>query len=240
MTNRRSSFDVLVLGAGSAGCVLASRLSEDPDRSVCLVEAGPDHGAYDEGRWPADLLSANELATSHDWGFSGGWSSWRAKVVGGCSAHNGCFVAWGAPADFDEWGEAGNPGWSEAALEPYRRRVSDVLRVRTSRVEDLEPFMRAGLEAAAEIGLPILEDFDDPRAVEGAAAIKVNAVGDVRWNAAFAYLDPCRGRPNPTLVPDALVDRLRLDGERATGAIVRVESGEVEITADLVVLAAGA
>src|SRR6478672_1887746 len=229
MTNRRSSFDVLVLGAGSAGCVLASRLSEDPDRSVCLIEAGPDHGAYDEGRWPADLLYANELATSHDWG-----------VVGGCSAHNGCFVAWGAPGDFDEWEEAGNPGWSQAEIEPYRRRVSDVLRVRTSRVEDLEPLMRAGLEAAAEIGLPILEDFDDPRAVEGAAAIKVNAVGDVRWNAAFAYLDPCRGRPNLTLVPDALVDRLRLDGERATGAIVRVESGEVEITADLVVLAAGA
>jgi choline dehydrogenase len=240
MTNRRSSFDVLVLGAGSAGCVLASRLSEDPDRSVCLIEAGPDHGAYDEGRWPGDLLYANELATSHDWGFAGGWSSWRAKVVGGCSAHNGCFVAWGAPADFDEWEEAGDPGWSDSALEPYRRRAFNMLRVRRSRVEDLEPFMRAGLQAAAEIGLPILEDFDDPAAVEGAAAINVNAVGDLRWNAAFAYLDPCRGRPNLTLVPDALVDRLQLDGERATGAIVRVDDGEREISADLIVLAAGA
>jgi choline dehydrogenase len=240
MPNERSSFDVLVLGAGSAGCVLASRLSEDPGRSVCLVEAGPDHGAYDEGRWPADLLYANELATSHDWGFAGGWSSWRAKVVGGCSAHNGCFVAWGSPADFDEWEEAGNRGWSHAAIEPYRRRASDMLRVRGSRVEDLEPFMRVGLDAAAEIGLPLLDDFDDPLAVEGAAAIKVNAVGDVRWNAAFAYLDPCRERPNLTIVPDALVDRLRLDGERATGAIVRVEGREREITADLIVLAAGA
>jgi choline dehydrogenase len=240
MTNGRSSFDVLVLGAGSAGCVLASRLSEDPDRSVCLIEAGPDHGAYDEGRWPADLLYANELATSHDWGFAGGWSSWRAKVVGGCSAHNGCFVAWGAPADFDEWEEAGNPGWSDAAFEPYRRRATEMLRVRRSRVEDLEPFMRAGLEASAEIGLPILDDFDDPRAAEGAAAINVNAVGDLRWNAAFAYLDPCRGRSNLTLVPHALVDRLRLDGDRATGAIVRVANGEREISADLIVLAAGA
>jgi len=240
MTNGRSSFDVLVLGAGSAGCVLASRLSEDPDRSVCLVEAGPDHGAYDEGRWPADLLYANELATSHDWGFAGGWSSWRAKVVGGCSAHNGCFVAWGAPADFDEWEEAGNGGWSHATVEPYRRRAFDMLRVRRSQVEDLEPFMQAGLKAAAEIGIPILEDFDDPGAVEGAAAINVNAVGDLRWNAAFAYVDPCRARPNLTVVPHALVDRLQLDGERATGAIVRVDGSEREISADLIVLAAGA
>ena len=78
--------------------------------------------------------------------------------------------------------------------------------------------MRAGLDAAVEIGLPLLEDFDDPKISEGAAPIPVNAIGDVRWNAAFAYLDPARERPNLTIVPDAVVDRLRFDGDRAVGA----------------------
>ncbi len=234
------AYDVAVLGGGSAGCVLASRLSEDPARSVCLIEAGPDYGAYADGRWPKDLLYANELATSHDWGIAGGWSSWRSKVLGGCSAHNGCFVAWPSPADFDGWAELGNPGWSAEALEPYRRRGEEMLRVRPSLVDDLEPFMRAGLEAAAEVGLPLLEDFDDPRALEGAAPIRVNAIGDVRWNAAFAYLDPGRGRPNLTIIPDAVIDRLRFEGDRAVGTIVHVDGDELEVAADLVVLAAGA
>ena len=234
------AYDVAVLGGGPAGCVLASRLSEDPERSVCLIEAGPDYGPYAAGRWPQDLTYANELATSHDWGIAGGSPSWRAKVVGGCSAHNGCFITWGSPADIDEWSEAGNPKWSSDVLEPYRRRGLEMLRVRPSRVDDLEPFMRAGLDAAVEIGLPLLEDFDDPRATEGAAPILVNAIGDVRWNAAFAYLDPARERPNLTIVPDAIVDRLRFDGDRATGAVVRVDGDEREIAADLVVLTAGA
>lgn len=233
-------YNVAVLGGGPAGCVLASRLSEDPGRSVCLVEAGPDYGPYAEGGWPRDLTYANELALSHDWGIAGGSASWRAKVVGGCSSHNGCFITWGSPADFDEWVDAGNPGWSFEELEPYRRRGREMLRVRPSRVDDLEPFMRAGLDAAVEIGLPLLEDFDDPRISEGAAPIPVNAIGDVRWSAAFAYLDPARERPNLTIVPDALVDRLRFDGERAVAAVVRVGGEEREIAADLVVLTAGA
>ena len=239
MTTVGGGYDVVVLGGGPAGCVLASRLSEDPGRSVCLVEAGPDYGSYEDGGWPHDLLYAHELATSHDWGLAGGWSSWRAKVIGGCSSHNGCFIAWGSPDDFDEWVAAGDPGWSYAALEPYRRRCEVMLRVRPSRVGDLEPFMQVGLDAAVESGLPLLEDFDDPDMPEGAAPIKVNAVGDVRWNAAFAYLDPARGRPNLTIVPRALVDRLQLGSDRATAAVVRLDGAEVEIAADRFVLTAG-
>jgi choline dehydrogenase len=234
------AFDVAVFGGGPAGCVLASRLSEDPSRSVCLVEAGPDYGPYADGGWPKDLTYANELALSHDWGIPGGSASWRAKVLGGCSSHNGCFITWGTPADFDEWAEAGNPGWSFDEMEPYRRRGVEMLRVRPSLDDDLEPFMRAGLDAAVEIGLPLLEDFDDPQIREGAAPIPVNAVGDVRWNAAFAYLDPARERPNLTIVPDAVVDRLRFDGDRAVGAAVRVEGEERQIAAGIVALTAGA
>jgi choline dehydrogenase len=240
MTSGHMEYDVVVVGGGPAGCVLASRLSEDSGRSVCLIEAGPDYGSYMDGRWPHDLLYANELATSHDWGFAGGWPTWRAKVIGGCSSHNGCFIAWGSPLDFDEWEAAGNTGWSYAELEPYRRRCEAMLRVRPSSVEDLEPFMRVGLDAAVEAGLPLLDDFDDPELLEGAAPIKVNATGDVRWNAAFAYLDPARERPNLTILPDALVDRLRFDGEQATAVVVRVGGDEVEISSGLFVLTAGA
>ena len=239
MSSRGSGYDVVILGGGPAGCVLASRLSEDPGRSVCLIEAGPDYGPYDDGRWPPDLLYANELATSHDWGLAGGWPSWRAKVIGGCSSHNGCFVAWGSPDDFIEWVEAGDPGWSYAELDPYRRRCEVTLRVRPSRLEDLEPFMRMGLDAAAETGIPVLDDFDDPNASEGAAPIKVNAVGDIRWNAAFAYLDPARERQNLTVMSDTLIDKLRFDGDRGTAAVVHA-AGELEIESDLFVLAAGA
>ena len=106
-------------------------------------------------------------------------------------------------------------------------------------MEDLEPFMRVGLDAAVEVGLPLLDDFDDPRALEGAAAIKVNAVGDVRWNAAFAYLDRARKRSNLTIMPHALVDRLRFRGERAAAVVVRVAGAEIEISSDLFVLTAG-
>jgi choline dehydrogenase len=169
-----------------------------------------------------------------------GWPSWRARVLGGCSAHNGCLVVWGPPADYDEWGAAGNPGWSHAALDPYRRRAEQAIRTRSSGIEDLEPLNRAGLEGATELGLPLLEDFDDPQVTQGAAAVKVNAVGAVRWNAAFAYLDPARGRPNLTIMPDTLVDRLHLEGPRAAGVIVRQGGREVEVAADLVVVAAGA
>ena len=234
----RERYDVVVLGGGPAGCVLASRLSEDPGRSVCLVEAGPDYGAYAEGRWPKDLLFANELAVSHGAspadGRRGGRRSWAgARRTTAVSSR-------GIAVELRRMGSGGRSGWSSAGLEPYRRRGIDMLHARPSRMDDLEPFMRAGLDAAAEIGLPLLEDFDDPRALEGAAPIAVNAVGDVRWNAAFAYLDPARERPNLAIMPDALVDRLSFEGDRAVGTIVRVGGHELEIHADVVVLAAGA
>ena len=89
-----ASYDVVVLGGGTAGCVLAARLSEEPERSVCLVEAGPDYGPYDAGAWPADLLDARQLAFSHSWETDDedDRSQLRARVIGGCSAHNACVV----------------------------------------------------------------------------------------------------------------------------------------------------
>jgi choline dehydrogenase len=122
----RTAFDDIVVGGGSAGCVVAARLGE-AGRDVCLVEAGPDYGPYAEGRWPADILDSRWLAFSHAWETEHeDRSQLRARIMGGCSAHNACVVLAGAPADYDEWGH----GWSHAALEPYLRRAEAMLRVR--------------------------------------------------------------------------------------------------------------
>ncbi len=118
-------FDVVVAGGGSAGCVLAARLSENADRTVCLVEAGPDYGPFAGGGWPDDLLDGRRLAFSHSWETDrDDRSQLRARVVGGCSAHNACAVLAGTPADYDEWGD----GWGHAELEPYLRRAERQLR----------------------------------------------------------------------------------------------------------------
>src|SRR5918911_1934671 len=114
-----SRFDVVVLGGGTAGCVLAARLSENPNRSVCLVEAGPDYGAFTDGLWPPELLDCRRLPSSHDWPAAAderGTS--RARVIGGCSAHNACLVIRGTAGDYDEWGR----GWTHAELAPYLDR----------------------------------------------------------------------------------------------------------------------
>jgi choline dehydrogenase len=224
-------FDVVVIGGGAAGCVLAGRLSENEDRSVCLVEAGPDYGAYDELRWPADMLNGCELAFSHSWEPSDpeDRSQLRARILGGCSAHNACAVLPGAPSDYDEWG----PGWTAAELEPFLRRAATAIRSRRFSDEEIAPVSRALLEGTRELGYPVLEDASEPRA--GAGPFPVNAVGTVRWNAAFAYLDPARARPNLTILADALVDRVRLEGTRATGIVL---ADGVEIGARVVVVTA--
>jgi choline dehydrogenase len=211
-------FDVLVLGGGTAGCVLAGRLSEDPSRRVCLVEAGPDYGAYADGRWPNDMLDARQLAFSHSWRAEpeDDRSQLRARILGGCSAHNACVLLEGAPSDYD-WG----PGWSYGELQPYLRRAERELRMRETSLDTLSPWHRLFTEAATE---------------EDTIVHPVNAVGRVRWNAAFAYVDPARGRENLTIVGDTLVDRVLLDGRRAVG----VATSAGELRAETVVVAAGA
>ena len=213
---RSESFDVLVVGGGSAGCVLAGRLAED-GRQVGLVEAGPDYGPYEHGRWPEDMLDGRALAFSHAWETDReDRSQLRARILGGCSAHNACVMLAGAPADYDEWGH----GWSHDAIAPYLRRAERQMRVRRLKAEELSPWHAAFVETCGD----------------AAIVHPVNAVGTVRWNTAFAYLDPARARDNLTILADTLVDRVLLDGDRAIG--VATTAGELR--ARTVVLAAGA
>ena len=152
-------FDAVVVGGGSAGCVLAARLSEEPDRSVCLVEAGPDYGPYAEGRWPRDIVDCRQLAFSHSWETDReDRSQLRARIMGGCSAHNACVALEGDPEDY-EWGD----GWSYAELEPHLRRAEAELRVRRFALDELSPWHRAFLAADPETVVTPVNAVDDVR-----------------------------------------------------------------------------
>lgn len=240
MEHTRHRFDVLILGGGTAGCVLAAGLSADPSRSVCLLEAGPDYGPYDRDGWPGEMLDARAVPTTHDWGLEDDVSLLRARIFGGCSAHNACFVAWGAREDYDEWSADDLERWKFASLEPYLRRAERRLHTREPSPNEISAWHRAALAAAVASGFPRLGSFNDLDVAEGVAPIPLNAVGDVRWNTAFAYLDAARDRPNVELVAGATIDRVLLDGGRAVGAIARVGGEEHQLEAGCVVLAAGA
>jgi choline dehydrogenase len=230
--------DVCVVGAGAAGCVLAARLSEDGGRRVCLVEAGPDYGHLDEGRWPEELLDASDCATMHDWGHA---VDQVCRVVGGSSAHNGCLVVWGTPADYDEWAAAtGDPGWGWTTMGPRLRRAEAKIESRAFADDEVGGWTRRALAGWAALGSQRLEAFNAPASVAGHGLLPVNRRGRLRVGAAFAYLDPARGRPNLTVVADALADRVLVERGAARGVVVRRDGRESLVAAPLVVLAAGA
>ncbi|MEM7287524.1 MAG: GMC oxidoreductase [Actinomycetota bacterium] len=230
--------EVVVVGGGSAGAVVAARLAEGGTQ-VLLLEAGPDYGPLDGGRWPTEILDATALATTHDWGYDSGpvegrdaWTWERARILGGCSAHNGAIAAVGHHTDYDAWAI---PGWTTDQLRPFFATALETMRVRAYTADDATPFHRRCLEAAGSLGWAIASDLSDLDANEGFGLETVNVVDGVRWNTAFAYLDPVRERPNLHIGDHALVDRVL---RRSAGWEVRCSGGEV-VTADTVVLAAG-
>lgn len=229
----RIAADVVVVGAGSAGCVVAGRLAER-GRDVLLVEAGPDYGAVDSGRWPEELRNARMLATTHDWGYAADrWTFERARVMGGCSSHNGAIAAVGQRVEYDHWNL---PGWSGDEVAAIYDEVVRRLRVRAYEPHEAGPFHARCLQAATDLGWPIASDLCDLDAGASFGLETVNVVGSTRWNAAFAYVDPVRDRLR--ILDEALVDRFECG---AGGVLLHVRRhGELlEIEAGTLVLSAG-
>ena len=263
MAGRQSArYDVAVIGAGSAGVVVAARLSEDPSVTVGLVEAGPDYPDFED--LPDELKYGRATAAyvtthGHLWGYlaqatdrQGPTPLPRGKVVGGTSAVNGQVFLRALPADFARWTAAGNDGWSfDDVLPAFRAVETDLdfrndwhgstgpVQVRRYPSEEWLPAQRAFVDACVALGHGRCDDANAPSAT-GVGTIPFNNAGGIRASTAVAYLAPARDRANLAIHAETFVRRIVVAGGRAVALEVESPGGAARIEADEYVLSAGA
>ncbi|MEK9671958.1 MAG: GMC family oxidoreductase N-terminal domain-containing protein [Rhodospirillaceae bacterium] len=251
-------YDYVIAGAGTAGCVLANRLSADRDKRVLLLEAG----GRDNYHWihiPVGYLFCMGNPRT-DWGFKteaepglGGRALAypRGRVLGGCSSINGMIYMRGQARDYDHWRQLGNRGWGWDDVLPYFKKSEDQTAIGLDefhskggewRVENVRvtwEILDAFRDAAAEYGLPIVDDFNKGNN-EGCGYFHVNQKSGVRWNTVKGFLNPAKDRPNLDIVTHAHVKKIRLDGKRVTGLDLTVEGKDAGVRCrSEVILSAG-
>ncbi|AWB88617.1 GMC family oxidoreductase [Salinibacterium hongtaonis] len=237
--------DVIVVGGGTSGNVVAARLAE-AGRNVLVLEAGPDFGPFGDPRWPADILDATRLGHSNDWGYDSGdtldvrVSFERARAIGGCSDFNGTTQTWGHRRDYDSWAEAGLEGWATDDLLPFFEAGTKAMRVKDYRVDELTSWQRVWFDAAPAVGIPQRHNLNDLDEGPAVAPESNNIVDGIRFNTAFAYLDPVRSLPNISIVGEAHVARVLVDRGVATGVEVLWRGESHIVRAQRVVVAGGA
>lgn len=238
--------DVVVVGGGTAGAIVAARLAEADGGEVLLLEAGPDYGLRTSGRWPSDLLDAASIPASHDWVYTARTGASRrpvmaerARVIGGCSSHNGCTALWGGPSDWDAIAARAGAGWDAASMAPVRDRVLAGLGVHLPPDDAITPYHAAWIAAATGAGYRRVVDLNDSEAT-GIGVNPVNIRDGMRWNTAFGWLDRVRHCPHLTIAADTLVDRLVAESDRIVAVEAIRDGARHRIGCHRVVLAAGA
>ncbi len=259
MRNIDPQFDYVIVGAGSAGCVLAARLTENPDVKVAILEAGgSDRSIFIQ---MPTALSIPMNMDRYNWGFESEPEPYldnrrmdcpRGKVLGGSSSINGMVFVRGHACDINAWEESGATGWNYDACLPYYKKMetwiegaddyrggSGPLSVCAGNNMALNPLYESFIAAGVEAGYPKTEDYNGFQQ-EGFGQMHMSVKDGVRWSTVNAYLKPAMSRPNLTVIPDTLADQLIFDGNRAIGVRYRSAGRQMKVFAGTeIILSAG-